>query len=112
MAKAFARNFHKKFPEISVLGGRQFLDNPQEEKFNLNQLDDVTRLKIGRRVGAQALITGMIYSSGLMSWYLQVKIIDTETGRVLGRSMVEMDSVFSTDIEKAAHLAVEKLSLW
>jgi hypothetical protein len=111
-AKAFARNFHERFPQISILGGRQFLDNPQEEKFNLNQLDDATRLKIGRRVGAQALITGMIYSPGLLSWYLQVKIIDTETGQVLGRSMVQIDSLFSTDIEKAARLAVEKLSLW
>ncbi len=111
-AKAFARNFHKRFPEISILGGRQFLDNPKEEKFNLNQLDDATRQRIGRRVGAQALVTGMIYSPGLLNWYLQVKIIDTETGQVLGRSMVEVDSLFSTDIEKAAHLAVEKLSLW
>jgi hypothetical protein len=41
-----------------------------------------------------------------------VKIIDTETGEGLGRSMVEIDSLFSTDIEKAARLAVEKLSLW
>jgi len=112
VAKAFARNFHKRFPQISILGGRQFLDNPQEKKFNLNQLDDATRLKIGRRVGAQALITGIITSRSLLNWYLQVKIIDTETGRVLGRSMVEMDSLFSTDIEKATRLAVEKLSLW
>jgi hypothetical protein len=112
VAKAFARNFHERFPQISILGGRQFLDNPQDEKFNLNQLDDATRLKIGRRVGAQALITGIIYSPSIFRWYLQVKIIDTETGRVLGRSMVEMDSLFSTDIEKAARLAVEKLSLW
>jgi hypothetical protein len=112
VAKAFARNFHERFPQISILGGRQFLDNPQEEKFNLNQLDDATRLKIGRRVGAQALITGMIYSPSLLSWYLQVKIIDTETGQVLGRSMVEIDSLFPTNIEKAARLAVEKLSLW
>ena len=112
VARAFARNFQRKFPEISILGGRQFLDNPQEEKLNLNQLDDATRLKIGRRVGAQALITGMIYSPSILSWYLQVKIIDTETGQVLGRSMVEIDSLFSTDIEKAARLAVEKLSLW
>src|SRR4030042_3688844 len=111
VAKAFARDFHKRFPQISILGGRQFLDNPQKEKFNLNQLDDATRLKIGRRGGAQALITGMIYSPSLLSWYLQGKIIDTETGQVLGRSMVEMDSLFSTDIEKAARLAVEKLSL-
>jgi len=110
VAKAFARNFHEKFPQISILGGRQFLDNPPEEKLNLNQLDDATRLKIGRRVGAQALVTGMIYSPSLLSWYLQVKIIDTETGQVLGRSMVQIDSLFATDIEKAARLAVEKLS--
>jgi hypothetical protein len=112
VAKAFAWNFHERFPQISILGGRQFLDNSQKEKFNLNQLDDGTRLKIGRRVGAQALITGIIYSPSILSWYLQVKIIDTETGRVLGRSTVEMDSLVSTHIEKAARLAVEKLSLW
>jgi hypothetical protein len=112
VAKAFARNFQKRFPQISMLGGRQFLDNPPEEKLNLNQLDDATRLKIGRRVGAQALITGMIYSPGILSWYLQVKIIDNETGEVLGRSMVQVDSLFATDIEKAARSAVEKLSWW
>jgi hypothetical protein len=112
VAKAFARNFQKRFPEISILGGRQFLDNPPEEKLNLYQLDDAMRLKIGRRVGAQALITGMIYSPGLLNWYLQVKIIDTETGEVLGRSMVQIDSLFATDMERATRLAVEKLSLW
>ena len=110
VAKAFARNFHEKFPQISILGGRQFLENPPEEKLNFDQLDDATRLKIGKKVGAQALITGMIYSPGLLSWYLQVKIVDTETGQVLGRSMVQIDSLFATDIEKAARLAVEKLS--
>lgn len=112
VAKAFARNFHKRFPQISILGGRQFLDYPQEEKFNLNQLDDATRLKIGRRVGAQVLITGMIYSPSILKWYLQVKIIDTETGWVLGRSAVEVVSLFATDLEKASRLAVEKLSWW
>ncbi len=112
VSKAFAWNFHQRFPQILILGGRQFLDNPEEEKFDLNQLDDATRLKIGRRVGAQALITGSIFSPSLLRWYLQVKIIDTETGQVLGRSMVEMDSLLPTDIEEAARLAVGKLSLW
>jgi hypothetical protein len=112
VAKAFGRNFHKRFPQISILGGRKFLDNPKEEKINLNQLDDETRLKIGRRVGAQALITGSIYSPSISSWFLQVKIIDTETGEIMGRSMVEIGSVFPTDIEKATRLAVERLSLW
>jgi hypothetical protein len=112
VAKAFGWNFHQRFPRISILGGRQFLDNPKEEKINFDQLDDATRLKIGRRVGAQALITGSIYSPGISNWFLQVKIIDTETGEVMGRSMVEIGSLFSTDIEKATRLAVEKLSLW
>jgi hypothetical protein len=54
----------------------------------------------------------MARSAGILTWTLQVKISDTETGRVLGRSMVEIDSLFATDIEKAARLAVEKLSSW
>jgi NifB/MoaA-like Fe-S oxidoreductase len=111
VSKAFARNFHKRFPQISILGGRKFLDDPTEEKFNLYQLDDATRLKIGKRVGAQALITGSIYSPSIVSWFLQVKIMDVETGRIMGRSTVEIHSLSATDIEQAARLAVEKLSL-
>ena len=112
VAKGFGRNFHKRFPQISILGGRRFLDDPEEEKINLNQLDSATRLKIGRRVGAQALITGTIFSPNISSWVLQVKIIDTETGEVMGRSTVEMYSILPTDIEKAARLAVDSLSLY
>jgi len=74
-------------------------------------MDDATRTKIGRRVGAQALITGAIYSPGLLSWFLQVKITDVETGRMLGRSTVEIHSLSATDLEEAARLAVENLSL-
>jgi hypothetical protein len=110
LSKAFARDFQKRFPQISILGGRKFLDDPREEKFNLYQMDDATRLKIGRRVGAQALITGAIYSPGALSWFLQVKIMDVETGRMMGRSTVEINSLSGTDIEEAARLAVEKLS--
>jgi len=110
MSKAFARDFQKRFPQISILGGRKFLDDPREEKFNLYQLDDAARLKIGRRVGAQALITGAIYSPGLLSWFLQVKIMDVETGRMMGRATVEIDSLSATDIEEAARVAVEQLS--
>jgi len=110
MSKAFARGFQKRFPQISILGGRRFLDDPREEKFNLYQLDDATRLKIGRRVGAQALITGAIYSPSILSWFLQVKIMDVETGRIMGRSTVEIDSLSATNIEEAARLAVEQLS--
>jgi hypothetical protein len=111
LSKAFARNFQKRFPEISILGGRKFLDDPIEEKINLYQMDDATRLRIGRRVGTQALITGAIYSPSLLSWFLQVKITDVETGRMMGRSTVEIDSLSATNIEEAARLAVEKLSL-
>jgi hypothetical protein len=111
ISKAFARDFQKRFPQISILGGRKFLDDPREKKFNLYQMDDATRLKIGRMVGAQALITGAIYSPSILNWFLQVKIMDVETGRMMGRSTVEIDSLSATDIEEAARLAVEKLSL-
>lgn len=111
MSKAFARGFQKRFPQISILGGRRFLDDPSTEKINLFQMDDAARLKIGKRVGAQALITGAIHSSSLLSWFLQVKIMDVETGRMMGRSTVEIHSLSATDIEEAARLAVEKLTL-
>src|SRR5512136_1264851 len=110
MSKAFARDFQKRFPQIAILGGRKFLDDPREEKFNLYQLDDATRVKIGRRVGAQALIAGAVYSPGISSWVIQVKIMDVETGRMMGRSTVEIDSFGAANIEEAARLAVEKLS--
>lgn len=110
MSKAFARDFHRRFPQISILGGRKFLDDPGAEKVNLYQMDEATRLRIGRRVGAQALITGAIYSPSLLSWFLQVKIVDVETGRMMGRSTVEINSLSATDKEEAARLAVEKLS--
>jgi hypothetical protein len=111
LSKAFARNFQKRFPQISILGGRKFLDDPSTEKVNLFQMDDATRLRVGKRVGAQALITGAIHSSSVLSWFLQVKIMDVETGRMMGRSTVEINSLSATDIEEAARLAVEKLSL-
>jgi hypothetical protein len=111
ISRAFARGFQKRFPQVSILGGRKFLDDPRTEKVNLYQMDDATRLKIGRRVGAQALITGAIYSPGILSWFLQVKIMDVETGRMMGRSTVEIGSLGATDIEEAARLAVEKLAL-
>ena len=112
ISEAFASHFQERFPKISMLSGKMFLENFREDKFNPNQLDEETRLKIGRRLGAQALVTGSIYSPKISSWFLQVKIIDTETGKVMGRSMVEMASWFSTDVEKATRLAVDKLSLW
>jgi hypothetical protein len=112
VSKAFASHFQERFPEISILGGKVFLDNFKRERFDVNQLNEETRSKIGKTIGAQALITGTIYSPGISSWFLQIKIIDTETGKVMGRSTVEIDSLFSVDIEKATHLAVEKLSLW
>jgi len=111
VSEAFASNFHERFPQISILAGRVFLDNFREEEFNPNQLNDERRLKIGKTIGAQALITGSIYSPNISSWFLQVKIIDTETGKMMGRSTVEINSLMATDIKEATRLAVEKLSL-
>jgi hypothetical protein len=36
--------------------------------------------------------------------------MDVETGRIMGRSTVEIDSLSATDIEEAALIAVEQLS--
>jgi hypothetical protein len=111
VSEAFANNFRERFPQISILSGKVFLDNFRKETFNPNQLDDVTRLKIGRTIGAQALITGSIHSPSISSWFLQVKIIDAKTGRMMGRSTVTFYSLMPTDIREATRLAVEKLSM-
>lgn len=111
ISETFASHFHARFPQISILSGRVFLENFEEEAFNPNQLDDETRLMIGKKIGAQALITGSIYSPNISSWFLQVKIIDAATGKMMGRSTVEIHSPMATDIREATRLAVEKLSL-
>jgi hypothetical protein len=36
--------------------------------------------------------------------------MDVETGRMMGRSTVEIDSLTATDIEEAARIAVDQLS--
>jgi len=73
-------------------------------------LDETERLDIGNALKAQALITGNIYYPSISRWLLQIVILDTETGKVMGRSLVEINFMGAEGKEQGARFAVEKLT--
>jgi hypothetical protein len=109
VSMAFASSLHEKFPQISIVDRKWVSELLQDDIVTPHRLNEETRLWLGHTLGAQALITGNIYYPSVLRWLLQVVIIDTETGEVLGRSMVEINYMGSMGKEEAAHFAVEKL---
>jgi hypothetical protein len=55
---------------------------------------------------------GALYYPSIARWFLQVVIFDSETSRVTGRSLVEMNFMGAMGREEAARFAVQKLVLW
>ena len=110
VSNAFARNFHEKFPEISIVGRKLVLAVIRGQTLTPDRLDEKERLRIGNALAAQALIMGNIYYPSITRWLLQVVITDTETGKVLGRSLVEINYMGAEGKEQAARFAVEKLT--
>ena len=112
VSRAFASNFHEKFPQISIVDRKRVSELLKDHRITPNRLDEEARLRLGHALGAQALITGNIYYPTIFRWLLQVVIIDTETGEVMGRSLVEINYMGAMGKEEAAHFAVEKLTPW
>ena len=112
VSNAFALSFHKKFPQISIMDRKQVLEIFRDQALIPDRLDGEARLRIGNTLGVQALITGNIYYPSISRWFLQIMILDTETGKVMGRSLVEIDFMGAMGKEEAARFAVEKLTLW
>ncbi len=108
---AFIQRFRERFPQISVVGPKRVAQALQGQRLNPEQLDETTRIKVGRTVGVPALVTGSIYYPSIFRWLLQVVIADTETGKVMGRSLVEIDYMGAMGAKEGARLAVEKLTL-
>jgi len=108
---AFIQSFRERFPQISIVGPKRVLETPQGEVLNLERLDESARAKIGSAFGVQALITGKVYYPSIVRWLLQVMIVDTGTGRVMGRSLVEIDFMGAMGIKEGSRFAVEKLTL-
>ncbi len=112
VSKAFAMSFHERFPEILIVDQKQVLELFRRQALASDRLDGEARLRIGNALGAQALITGNIYYPSITRWFLQVAIFDSETSRVMGRSLVEINYMGAMGKEEAARFAVQKLTLW
>jgi hypothetical protein len=109
---AFVRAFCERFPQISITGPQRVLEVLRSEALGPEGLDESARAKISSMLGAQALITGNVYYPSIVRWLLQVVIFDTETGRVMGRSLVEINFMGAMGIKEGARFSVEKLTLW
>jgi len=109
VSRAFASSFQEKFPQISIVDRKQVSELLKGLTVTPDRLYEETRLRLGHTLGAQALITGNIYYPSIMRWLLQVVIFDTETGEVMGRSMVEINYLGAMGKKEGAQFAVEKL---
>ncbi len=109
---AFAMSFHERFPEISMTHRRRVSEVLRGRDLGPEQLDEETRLGIGKALVVQALITGNIYYPSISRWLLQIVILDTETGKVMGRSLVEINFMGAMGKKEGARVAVEKLTVW
>jgi hypothetical protein len=112
VSNAFALSFHEKFPQISIVDREQVLEVFQDQPLDPDRLDEESRLRIGDTLGVQALIAGKIYYPTITRWLLQITILDIETGKMMGRSLVEINFMGAMGKEEAARFAVEKLTPW
>ena len=109
---AFAMSFHERFPEIALAHRRRVSEVLRGRDLGPEQLDEETRLRIGKALGVQALITGNIYYPSISRWLLQIVILDAQTGKVMGRSLVEINFMGDMGKKEGACFAVEKLTVW
>lgn len=110
VSKAFSGGFHEKFPQISIVDQKRVLGVIRDKVLSPDRLDEDTRLEIGNTLDAQALIMGTIYYPSITRWFLQIVILDTKTGEVMGRSLVEIDFMGAMGKVEGARFAVEKLT--
>jgi len=112
VSSAFALSFHEKFPQISIVDQEHVLEVFQDQPLDPDRLDEESRLRIGNTLGIQALIAGKIYYPSISRWLLQITILDIETGKMMGRSLVEINFMGAMGKKEAARFAVEKLTVW
>jgi len=112
VSNAFALSFHEKFPQISIVDRERVLEVFRDQALNPGRLDEESRLRIGNTLGVQALIAGKIYYPSISRWLLQITILDIETGKMMGRSLVEINFMGAMGKEEGARFAVDKLTPW
>jgi hypothetical protein len=112
VSDAFALSFHERFPEISMRDRRRVSEVLRGRDLSAEQLGEETKLGIGKALGVQAVITGNVYYPSISRWLLQIVILDTETGKVMGRSLVEINFVGAMGKKEGARFAVERVTIW
>jgi TolB-like protein len=106
----FAQSFHERFKQIALVDRKQLLGVFQEQDLYSDRLNEATERKIGEDFGVQAIIAGDVYYPSILRWLLQVQIIDTETGEVMGRSLVEINYMGAEGMEEGCKIAVRNLT--
>jgi len=112
VSDAFTESFHERFPQIAIVDRKRFLEFFGDPALNTGQLNDAMREKVGKTLAVEALIRGDVYYLSILRWLLQVEIVDTGTGKMIGRSMVEINFMGAEGKKKGARFAVEKLTFW
>jgi hypothetical protein len=111
VSDTFARSFRGRFPQTTIVGRRQVRERFHEQDLYYGRLDKETRTEIGKTFDVQAIVMGSVYYPSIVSWILQIIVVDTETNEVLGRSYVEINFMGAEGKDKGCDLAVEQLIL-
>ena len=110
VSQNFTLSFKEKFPQMEVFDQYRLLQTFRREDLYPNQLSQETRLKIGQVLGAQAVVVGSVYYPSITNWYLQVRVIDTQTGETIGTSYVQMQNMGAEGTMQACRLVVQQLT--
>ena len=110
VSRAFAVSFHERFPRISIVD-RKRVQEVLGSTITPGRLDQATLETIGKALDVQAVIKGSVYYPSIVKWFLQIEILDTKTGEMMGRSLVENEYSGALGKEDAARFAVEKLAI-
>ena len=106
----FTLRFKEKFREMEIFDQYRLLKMFRRETLYPNELSEAARAKISQTLGAQAVIVGSVCYPSITHWYLQVRVIDTQTGEAMGSSHVEMLNMGAEGMTQACQLAVEQLT--
>jgi hypothetical protein len=109
VSDAFSISFHKKFPDMEIIERRDLKGIFRRQDLQLGQLNEEVKKRISRELDAQAFIIGNVYYPSITRWLLQIKIIDAETGEILGRSLAEVDFMGDLGFKEGCELAVQNL---
>ena len=107
----FALTFHEKFTQIELIRRKELFNVLREQDLYPGQLDEGTRIKIGKIFSAQALIMGNVYYPSILRWLMQIEIVDIETNTIMGRSLVEINYMGAEGVKEACKLAVQQLNV-